>query len=48
MRTVYIQRWTEDPKEDMSLVRQENDVFIDGLSGHKDCGLAVLLQMLEF
>lgn len=30
MSTAYIQRWTEDPHEDMEIVKAENDVFLDG------------------
>lgn len=33
MKTVYIQRNTEDPDEDMERIRSEVDVFIDGTSG---------------
>nr|OQO22827.1 hypothetical protein B0A51_11359 [Rachicladosporium sp. CCFEE 5018] len=29
MHTAYIQRWSEDPKEDMSKVKEENDIFIE-------------------
>ncbi|KAK6435191.1 hypothetical protein LTR95_008622 [Oleoguttula sp. CCFEE 5521] len=29
MQTAYIQRWTEDPQEDMTKVKGENDIFIE-------------------
>lgn len=29
MRTVYVQRWSEDAYEDMQLVKKENDFFVD-------------------
>jgi hypothetical protein len=32
MRTIYIQRTTEDPEEDMSVVRDEVDWFVDGVN----------------
>ncbi|KZP01042.1 HAD-like protein [Calocera viscosa TUFC12733] len=32
MKTVYIHRETEDPQEDMSKVRQDVDLFLDGIS----------------
>ncbi|KAF8591338.1 haloacid dehalogenase [Ramaria rubella] len=31
MKTIYIQRTTEDPQEDMNIVRAEVDLFIDGI-----------------
>ena len=42
MRTIYIQRSTEDLSESMSLVRKEVDFFIDGTKGTKECGLGEL------
>lgn len=33
MRTVYIQRWTDDVDEDMSQVRGEFDVFLESMEG---------------
>jgi hypothetical protein len=30
MRTIYIERSTEDPSEDMAAVRAEVDWFVDG------------------
>ncbi|KAK6434652.1 hypothetical protein LTR95_009168, partial [Oleoguttula sp. CCFEE 5521] len=29
MQTAYIERWTEDPQEDMGKVKGENDIFIE-------------------
>jgi hypothetical protein len=47
MRTIYIQRRTEDPDEDMDLIRADVDAFIDGI----DCssshgGLIAVAEML--
>ena len=33
MRTVYIRRWTDDIKEDMDVVRTENDTFLEDMKG---------------
>lgn len=33
MKTVYIQRSTEDPDEDMEQVKNDVDLFIDGRDG---------------
>ncbi|KAI0087818.1 haloacid dehalogenase [Irpex rosettiformis] len=30
MKTIYIQRWTEDPDLNMSILRKEFDAFVDG------------------
>ena len=32
MRTVYIHRWTDDVREDMEIVRGENDVFLEDMT----------------
>lgn len=45
MHTVYLQRWTEDPQEDMTAVRAENNIFIDGLQAKSESG--GLLELLE-
>lgn len=46
MRTVYIQRDTEDPKEDMELIKTEVDLFIDGRStAGKEGGLMELARL---
>ena len=46
VRTVYIQRTTEDLDEDMKQVRKEVDFFIDGTKGDEECGLAQLVDIL--
>lgn len=46
MRTVYIHRSTEDPLEDMGVVRAEFDYFIDGTDGSSTCGLIALADAL--
>jgi len=33
IRTVYIRRWTDDVNEDMEVVKGENDVFLEDMSG---------------
>lgn len=38
MRTVYLQRWTEDPKENMEVVRAENDWLVDARQATKEAG----------
>jgi hypothetical protein len=38
MRTIYIQRRTEDPEEDMSAVRADVDWFVDGIDCATDRG----------
>ena len=32
MKTVYIHRWTDDIKEDMDVVKRENDVFLEDMT----------------
>jgi 2-haloalkanoic acid dehalogenase type II len=46
MQTVYIQRPTEDPTEDMNRIRAEVDVFVDGCDGDRLAGLAQIAHML--
>lgn len=46
MRTVYIQRTTEDLSESMDQVRAEVDFFTDGRDGTTSCGLAQVARML--
>ncbi|KAE8443308.1 hypothetical protein EG329_002024 [Mollisiaceae sp. DMI_Dod_QoI] len=46
MRTVYIQRTTEDLDEDMAAIQNEVDIFIDGTSGHVPHGLGELADIL--
>lgn len=38
MRTAYLQRWTEDPNEDMEIVREENEIFIDARKSTSQSG----------
>lgn len=45
MNTVYIQRSTEDPDEEMDDVRKEVDLFIDGLNGNN--GLLELARNMD-
>lgn len=33
MRTVYVHRWTDDIREDMGVVRGENDFFLEDMTG---------------
>lgn len=48
MRTIYIQRDTEDPEEDMNVIRAEVDVFIDGRRATgSNGGLRTLAGMFE-
>ena len=47
MSTVYLQRWTEDLREDMDAVRAENDIFIDSRNATATTGgLVTLTEML--
>ncbi|BGP15019.1 hypothetical protein JCM10213_002836 [Rhodosporidiobolus nylandii] len=46
MKTAYIQRWTEDEREDMAKVREDVDVFVDGRGGSREAGLAELAARL--
>ena len=47
MKTVYIQRRTEDPMEDMQRVRDEVDFFVDGTRGDERCGFGELADVLR-
>jgi len=47
MQNAYIQRWTEDPREDMQQVRHDNDRFYDGFEGTLGQGLAALAADVE-
>lgn len=47
MRTVYIQRTTEDQHEDMDQVRKDVDLFIDGRDGTAFCGLWQVAHLIE-
>ena len=46
MKTVYVQRTTEDGDENMQQVRKDVDFFLDGTRGSKDCGFAELADIL--
>ena len=46
MRTTYIQRTTEDLDEDMDVIRNEVDHFIDGTVTSPSHGLDALAEML--
>lgn len=47
MKTIYVQRTTEDPAEDMNQVRDEVDFFIDGTTGDEKCGFGELADILQ-
>ncbi len=47
MKTVYVQRQTEDLHEKMDDVRNEVDFFIDCRSGSKESGLGELADILQ-
>ena len=46
MLTAYVQRTTEDLRENMTTVRGEVDFFLDGTPGTKECGLGQLASVL--
>jgi 2-haloalkanoic acid dehalogenase type II len=46
MKTMYVQRWTEDGQEDMEVVKGECDGFVDGRGGEEICGLARVADLL--
>ncbi|KUJ23709.1 haloacid dehalogenase [Mollisia scopiformis] len=48
MGTIYIQRATEDLDEDMTAIREEVDLFIDGTGGNVSSGLGELADMLGY
>jgi len=47
MRTVYIQRSTEDLGEDVTVIKGKVDLFIDGTKGGVEGGLGELADILE-
>ena len=47
MKTIYVQRSTEDQTEDMKQVRDDVDFFIDGTSGNEKCGFGELADILQ-
>lgn len=46
MRTIYIQRTTEDRDEDMETIREQVDLFVDGTGGGNEVGLGELAEIL--
>ena len=47
MKTVYVQRKTEDLTENMEQVRDDVDFFIDGTKGEETCGFGELADVLQ-
>lgn len=47
MKTIYVQRKTEDLIENMDQVRDDVDFFIDGTSGDEKCGFGELADILQ-
>ena len=47
MKTIYVQRKTEDLSEDLDQVRDDVDFFIDGTSGDEKCGFGELAGILQ-
>lgn len=47
MKTIYVQRKTEDLTEDMKQVRDDVDFFIDGTKGDEKCGFVELADILQ-
>lgn len=47
MKTIYVQRTTEDFTENIDQVRDEVDFFIDGTSGDEKCGFGELADILQ-
>lgn len=47
MKTVYVQRTTEDLTEDINQVRDDVDFFIDGTRGDEKCGFGELADILQ-
>jgi hypothetical protein len=47
MKTVYIQRTTEDLDEDMNAIKNDVCHFIDGRDGTDRCGLSELANILK-
>lgn len=47
MKTIYVQRITEDLAEGMDQVRDDVDFFIDGTDGDEKCGFAELADILQ-
>lgn len=47
MKTIYVQRKTEDLTEDMKQVRDDIDFFIDGTKEDEKCGFGELADILQ-
>ncbi|CAD6589976.1 MAG: hypothetical protein ASARMPREDX12_004096 [Alectoria sarmentosa] len=47
MKTIYVQRTTEDLIENIDQVRDDVDFFIDGTSGDEKCGFGELADILQ-
>lgn len=47
MKTIYVQRKTEDLTEDLKQVRDDVDFFIDGTKGDEKCGFGELADILQ-
>ena len=47
MKTIYVQRKTEDLTEDMKQVWDDVDFFIDGTKGDEKCGFGELADILQ-
>ena len=47
MKTIYVQRETEDLTEDMERVRDDVDFFIDGTGGDEKGGFGELADILQ-
>jgi hypothetical protein len=47
MSTVYIRRTTEDLNEDMEVICEEIDLFLDGTDGRLTSGLGEFADMLD-
>lgn len=47
MKTIYVQRKTEDLTEDLKQVRDDVDFFIDGTKPDEKCGFGELADILQ-
>ena len=47
MKTIYVQRTTEDVSEDIKQVRNDVDFFIDGTLQDDKCGFGELADILQ-
>lgn len=46
MKTVYVERWTDDGEEEMELAKREFDGFVDGKVEGETGGLARMADLL--